>query len=409
MKSIPIVDINNVSKKYCKSLKRSMIYGFFDISRNIFGIRTKSEKLRKKEFWALDNIDLKLGTGDILGIIGANGSGKSTLLKLLNGIFWPDKGQITIRGRVGALIEVGAGFHPLLSGRENIFLNGAILGMSKKEVENKFDDIVKFAEIGDFLDTPVKHYSSGMFVRLGFSVAAHCDPEILLIDEILSVGDLNFQLKCRKKIKEMREKRTTIILVSHNMHTINYLCDNTLVLNHGKKIFYGETNEAIDLYKESQNKKANVEKVKNDKKAIRITDFSVMDNKSETRDWFRTGDYIKFNVSVFFKRELKNFIANISIYDEFGNVVTGIRNDHDRENSGILIGRGEIDLEIEKLNLLPGFYKINVNIIDPDGFTILDRIEGVRTIRISGGKEVNGVAYFPHQWTFKSSEEQKDK
>jgi len=187
------IKVESVSKKYFKSPKRSMLYGVKDIARNTFGLSSHSDELRKDEFWAVDEVSFEVKKGETLGMIGPNGSGKTTMLKMLNGIFWPDKGKIAVKGRVGALIEVGAGFHPLLTGRENVYINAAILGMTKKETDKKFDDIIKFADIGDFLDVPVKHYSSGMFVCLGFAVAVHCEPEILLVDEVLAVGDLHLQ------------------------------------------------------------------------------------------------------------------------------------------------------------------------------------------------------------------------
>ncbi len=242
------IKVDRVSKKYSKSLKRSMLYGVKDIARNTFGLSSHSDKLRKNEFWAVDNISFEVKKGETLGIIGPNGSGKTTLLKLLNGIFWPDKGKITVRGKVGALIEVGAGFHPLLTGRENIYINAAILGMTKKEVDEKFDDIVEFADIGDFLDAPVKHYSSGMFVRLGFSVAVHCEPDILLVDEVLAVGDKGFQNKCFNKIGELKKNGTTTILVSHNMHTISTFTEKVIFLNNGKAKYFKTVAEGIKEY-----------------------------------------------------------------------------------------------------------------------------------------------------------------
>ena len=242
------VRVEGVSKKYCKSLKRSMLYGIKDIARNTIGLSSHSDKLRKNEFWALDDISFEVKKGETLGIIGSNGSGKTTLLKLLNGIFWPDKGKITVKGKVGALIEVGAGFHPLLTGRENIYINAAILGMTKKEVDKKFDDIVEFADIGDFLDVPVKHYSSGMFVRLGFAVAVHCEPDILLVDEVLAVGDEGFQNKCFNKIGELRKNGTTTILVSHNMHIISTFTEKAIFLNIGKSKYFRNVAEAIKKY-----------------------------------------------------------------------------------------------------------------------------------------------------------------
>ena len=188
-----VIKVENVSKKYCRSLKHTMMYGMQDIARNSIGLKSCSDTLREGEFWALNDVSFEVKKGETLGIVGANGSGKSTLLKLLNGIFMPDKGRIEINGRVGALIEVGAGFHPMLTGRENIYVNGAILGMSKKEIDKKFDEIVDFADIGDFIDSPVKHYSSGMYVRLGFAIASHADLDILMVDEVLAVGDFRFK------------------------------------------------------------------------------------------------------------------------------------------------------------------------------------------------------------------------
>ncbi len=244
------IKVENVSKKYCKSLKRSMLYGVQDIGRNMVGLSSRSEKLRKKEFWAVDDVSFEVRKGETLGIIGPNGSGKTTLLKMLNGIFWPDKGKISVRGRVGALIEIGAGFHPLLTGRENIYINAAILGMTKKEVDKKFDDIVVFADIGDFLDTPVKFYSSGMFVRLGFAVAVHCEPDILLVDEVLAVGDMNFQNKCFNKIGDLKKNGTAILLVSHNMHIISTFGQTVILLNNGKAKYFDSVAAGIKEYTE---------------------------------------------------------------------------------------------------------------------------------------------------------------
>lgn len=243
-----VIKVEYVSKKYCKSLKASMRYGIMDIGRNMFGLSSHSEKLKKGEFWALDNVSFDVKRGETLGIIGANGSGKTTLLKLLNGIFWPDKGRIAIKGKVGVLIEVGAGFHPLLTGRENIYINSAILGMKKKEVDKKFDAIVEFSDIGDFLDTPVKYYSSGMLVKLGFTVAVHSEPDILLIDEVLAVGDIQFQVKCFSKMKEFKEKGKTMILVTHDMGAVQKHTERTILLHRGSLCDIGTPKNAVNKY-----------------------------------------------------------------------------------------------------------------------------------------------------------------
>jgi lipopolysaccharide transport system ATP-binding protein len=243
-----VISVENVSKKYCKSLKKSMYYGAMDIGRNMLGLSSRSESLRKDEFWALNDISFEVKKGETLGIIGPNGSGKTTMLKLLNGIFWPDKGKITVKGRVGALIELGAGFHPMLTGRENVYINAAILGMKKGEVDKQFDSIVEFAGVGDFIDSPVKYYSSGMYVRLGFAVAVHSEPRILLVDEVLAVGDEGFQRNCFNKIGELKKGHVATVFVSHNMHLISAFTDKAILLNHGEGRYFDNVGDGIREY-----------------------------------------------------------------------------------------------------------------------------------------------------------------
>lgn len=242
-----VLSAKNVSKKFCMNLRRSMIYGIADLSKNLFGLKPDSTKLKKNEFWALDGINFELRRGEALGLIGINGSGKTTLLRLLSGIFPPDRGEILIQGKIGALIAVGAGFHPHMTGRENIFLNGAILGMSKKNILRHFDSIVDFAGIDDFLDAPVSTYSSGMHVRLGFAIATAINPDILLIDEILAVGDSNFRMKCFKRIGDIMDK-CAVIFVSHDITQLSRICNKIMVLDKGKNIYSGETQEGLDRY-----------------------------------------------------------------------------------------------------------------------------------------------------------------
>lgn len=209
---------------------------------------------KKRELWALKDINFDVKDGETLGIIGHNGAGKSTLLKILSRITKPTSGQIEIRGRVGSLLEVGTGFHNELSGRENIYLNGAILGMNRAEIEEKFDEIVAFSEVEKFLDTPVKHYSSGMYMRLAFSVAAHLDPEVLIVDEVLAVGDLAFQKKCLNKMRDFSETGRTVLFVSHDMQSISRLCKRVIWLKGGNVIADGETNEVIGKYLHEQSR-----------------------------------------------------------------------------------------------------------------------------------------------------------
>ncbi|MEJ5376955.1 MAG: ABC transporter ATP-binding protein [bacterium] len=214
--------------------------------------RAKSPRLRRRQeeewFWALRDVGFEVRRGEVIGIIGRNGAGKSTLLKILSRIIEPTEGRVVIHGRVGSLLEVGTGFHPELTGRENIYLNGAILGMKKAEIERKFDEIVAFAEIEKFIDTPVKRYSSGMYVRLAFAVAAHLEPEILLVDEVLAVGDAAFQKKCLGKMGDVAKEGRTVLFVSHNMSAVQHLCERGLVLENGKLVFSGAGSEAVEKY-----------------------------------------------------------------------------------------------------------------------------------------------------------------
>jgi ABC-type polysaccharide/polyol phosphate transport system ATPase subunit len=211
----------------------------------------RGKKSVHEDFWALKDVSFEVPHGTTFGLIGKNGSGKSTLLKCLAKILWPEEGSITARGKQASLLEVGSGFHPELSGRENVFLNGSILGMSRKEIARKFDEIVSFSGVGHFIDQPVKNYSSGMYVRLGFSVAVAVTPDILVVDEVLAVGDATFQKRCRTKFKEMKEEGRTVILVSHSMSTVKDMCDEVAWLNEGQLKMIGKTNDVVSAYNET--------------------------------------------------------------------------------------------------------------------------------------------------------------
>ncbi len=237
-----------LSKKFGLTLRQSMAYGLKDtVSRLVRG-RTPSNELRPGEFWALKDVSFELQPGESLGLVGVNGSGKTTLLRILNGIFSPDQGLVTIRGRVGALIALGAGFAPLLTGRENVYVNGALLGFSKRDIDDRLEEILAFADLGSFIDAPVKHYSSGMFVRLGFAVSAMCQPDILLIDEVLAVGDLNFQKKCYDYLHRLKQRGTSIILVSHSVGAIWAMCDKGLLLHEGRVAVAGSVQDVLRAY-----------------------------------------------------------------------------------------------------------------------------------------------------------------
>ena len=241
----PIIEVKNLGKKYTIRHDKGSYLTLRDTAANLF----KKNRTKKEVFWALRDVSFSVRPGEVIGIVGKNGAGKSTLLKILSQITPPSTGEIVLRGTVGSLLEVGTGFHPELTGRENIFLNGAILGMSRKEIAAKFDQIVAFAGIEKFLDTPVKRYSSGMYVRLAFSVAAHMEQDILIIDEVLAVGDAEFQKKCLGKMEEVTSKAgRTILFVSHNLDAVRRICQKTIWINDGQVVAYGETTDVLMQY-----------------------------------------------------------------------------------------------------------------------------------------------------------------
>jgi lipopolysaccharide transport system ATP-binding protein len=299
--------------------------------------------------------------GETLGLIGPNGSGKTTLLKMLNGIFWPDKGKISINGRVGALIEVGAGFHPMLTGRENVYINAAILGMTKEEVDEKFDDIVEFADIGDFLDTPVKFYSSGMYVKLGFAVAVHCEPDILLVDEVLAVGDVGFRSKCYNAIYNLT-KNTAVIIVSHAMPQISRLCSKTIVMHHGDVKFYSNNvPKAIEEYlglfdsAESRIMEFGDSKITNIKLSARsIDDYYEIE--------FGNDLTIQFDASI--EHRSKELEVNVTILSHGLEVVAQCNSKYNNIGIVNLYQQTHFSVKIPNLNLNPGSYYISLSIVD---------------------------------------------
>jgi lipopolysaccharide transport system ATP-binding protein len=245
-----MVRVDAVSKKFTSSLRRSLAYGLVDLGRNLVGVRSPTDRLRRGEFWAVDTVSFALRRGESVGIVGSNGAGKTTLLRLLAGIYPPDRGTVRVRGRVSALIAIGTGFHPHLSGRENIYLNGALLGLTQGEIDERLDDITAFAELGDFLDSPVSLYSSGMTARLGFAVSTALDPDILLLDEVLATGDIAFRQRCFRRLDEIRN-RSTLILVTHMPAHIQRVCDRVIWLEHGSVQADGPTDAVLDGYSEA--------------------------------------------------------------------------------------------------------------------------------------------------------------
>lgn len=228
-----LIRVEGLSKKFCRDLRTSLRYGVADLGREVLG-KPRSRELRDKEFWAVQDISFEVRRGEVLGLLGHNGAGKTTLLRILNGLIKPDHGRVELRGRVGALIALGAGFNPILTGRENVYINAAVLGMGKDEVDSRIDEIIEFAEIGEFIDTPVRNYSSGMNVRLGFSVAAKLiKPDVLFLDEVLAVGDIGFTIKCLNTVRSLAAE-AAVVLVSHSMPHVAAFCSRAIVMDHGR-------------------------------------------------------------------------------------------------------------------------------------------------------------------------------
>lgn len=401
-----IIKVEHASKKFCKDLKDSMVYGMVDIGRNLVGLNSCTDKLRKNEFWAVSDVSFEVQRGETLGIIGPNGSGKTTMLKMINGIFWPDKGKITIRGKVGALIAVGAGFHPLLSGWENIYINGAILGMSKKEIDKKFDAIVDFADIGDFLDSPVKHYSSGMHVRLGFAIAVHSESDILLIDEVLSVGDIKFQAKCMDKMKEIKKRGMTMIFISHNLNSVQLLCDRALYLNKGIVQYTGSTIDVLNEFKKDvlKGKEDTLSEVRYGSKEVEITKIEFLNGSDVNTNAFRRGEPLKIRIVFEAKKNVENPHFSIKFITQDGvEVSAASTRDHcvhiDKVN-----GCGEIIYRIDSLPFNVGKYWITIGCWHSMGHVAYDHHDKMYQILIEDGvingriRERFGLVHIPAHW-----------
>ena len=314
-----------------------------------------------EEFWALKDVSFEIKQGDRVGIIGRNGAGKSTLLKILSRITEPTTGRVSINGRIASLLEVGTGFHPELTGRENIYLNGAILGMSKVEIKKKFDEIVAFAEVEKFLDTPVKRYSSGMYVRLAFAVAAHLEPEILVIDEVLAVGDIQFQKKCLGKMEDVSKEGRTVLFVSHNMATINALCEKIIWLSHGHVEMEGKAEQITSKYllHGVDNLGEVVIDNNNLDKSFWFKRLSLLNQEGNVTSVFDIKEPIKINLEYYVTQCINNFEISIRVYNSSGIPIFST----DRSSSlcsKIIAGNHISEVEINSLFLVAGSYTIDV-------------------------------------------------
>ena len=343
-----------------------------------------------EELWALRDVSFTVEQGEVLGIIGRNGAGKSTLLKILSRVTAPTSGMVKVKGRIASLLEVGTGFHPELTGRENIYLNGAILGMSKQEVTRKFDEIVAFAEVEKFIDTPVKRYSSGMYVRLAFAVAAHLEPEILVVDEVLAVGDTAFQKKCLGKMSDVAREGRTVLFVSHNMAGVESLCSKGIVFETGYMAFWGDIQEAISFYlKRSQETSLHQQGDRWVKKIV------LVDQDGNSRSIFKTGEPLKMVIEIdTLDREIRKPVVGLGIDTDMGLRLFTVGTYFSQDELLPIQGKVKILCEIDTPNLVPGEYFIKVGL--NDNFTILEERERVASFSIESG-DVFGNGRLPHK------------
>lgn len=405
-----VVEFDHVYKKFAMGEHHTTLRDFVAAGfGKLLGRGPKPDpmRLKQQEFWAVKDLSFRLKKGDSLGIIGPNGSGKSTTLKLLSGILRPEKGTYSVKGRLSALIEVGAGFHPDLTGRENVYLNGSILGMTRKEVHSKFADIVEFAGVEEFIDTPVKRYSSGMAVRLGFAVAAFIEPEVLLVDEVLAVGDTEFRNRCHNRMTQMLNKGVTMILVSHNLAEVRNLCDNTLMLFKGEKLVEGPTprvveeyhQRVVELVKVDQAKDAARDGVVKLESRVEITSVQFLDKAGLPTETLLTGDPMTIRINYNAKHRVERPQVSID-FDWAADDVLATSCDTLRDGvtlSPIALGKGYVDCKMGPVLMEPSVYSVNVRILDLDTDVLQGSSERNRFI-LNEQVPLYGLFGLPHKW-----------
>lgn len=363
--------------------------------RSLFGGLLKR---RTQEFWAVRNISFQVRRGEALGIIGPNGAGKSTILKLLSGITSPTTGEIVINGRLSALIEVGSGFHPELTGRENIYLSGSILGMRRREISRKLESIVDFARVRQFIDVPVKRYSSGMYVRLGFSIAAHLDPDILLLDEVLAVGDAAFQGKCFQRINELREKGTTILFISHDLGAVKSICERALLVQHGRITAEGIPSDVITEYQASGGNSA-----PNDwelSKEAEITAITLCDSTHKETEIFYTGGPIRILVEFVARQKLKDVALTVDLHTTNWGQYCHLTTEHANKQIDLEEGKSVIEFSCDELGLQPGIYRATAMIVHRSHLPGrgIDLALSHAAFHVESEKTVQGSFYMPSKW-----------
>ena len=386
-----LVKVEGLSKKFCKDLKTSLWYGVKDLMTGIGG-STNERMLRPKEFWAVKDINFELRRGECLGLIGHNGAGKSTLLKILNGLINPDAGKVTIKGRVGALIELGAGFNPILSGRENIYNNGAILGFTRQEIDQKLEEIIDFAEIREFIDMPVQHYSSGMKVRLGFAVAAQMEPDVLIIDEVLAVGDANFRAKCFNIIEEIL-KRCAVIIVSHSMPQIARICSDLILMKNGEILITDKNNtgKAIEGY---YNIVQSSEKKEIGSGLVKINSVAINDIEKQNIELeYYKPISIKIKLSSYSK-EILNVSLRITFFDVEQKPVAQISSINDSKQIVISQNKVELCIDLDNLLLNTGKYTVHIAIHEVKNKVLEGKI--LHIVRTALTFNVIGNTFYSH-------------
>jgi len=357
-----VVRVDDVTKQFTvrkdNSLKERIVHA---------GRRGRAHK---QEYTAVDGVSLEILAGTTVGLLGPNGSGKSTLLKLIGGIVSPTTGSVLTRGRMAALLELGAGFHPDLSGRENVFLNASIMGMSPAETAARFDEILEFSGIGDFIDTQVKFYSSGMFVRLAFAVAVHTDPDVLLVDEVLAVGDEAFQRKCMERIMRFRSEGRTIVLVSHSAAQVQELCDRGIVLKDGQMVFDGDVNDAVSALRDVlEGRRVGEAHSLDSGKPIEITRIEVLDTEGNTREVVPTGSRMLVRIHVHTERPIPRWDMGFSIDTPTGQMVLASNTERlEVDLPSLDAGDSSMEFTIESANFGPGQYFVNANVwpVEPE-------------------------------------------
>jgi lipopolysaccharide transport system ATP-binding protein len=403
----PVIEVEGVYKRFCRDLKRALYYGARGAVAELTGLRRPSKELRRGEFWALHDVNLRLHRGEALGLVGANGAGKSTLLRVLSGLIKPDAGRVTVRGRVAPLIALGAGFNPILTGRENIYTNMAILGLSRAQIDERFDDVVAFAEVAEALDAPVQTYSSGMAARLGFACAIHIEPDILLIDEVLAVGDSRFRMKCRRRLVELRDRGTSFIMVSHNAHSLLNVCESAVYLKRGEVVTAGPAEPVLQQYEEDLcfggDREGSSElhlppRPPAESFGVDIRSIRFRGPDGEPIDAPTTGEPAILCVEVEARRPLERGDLGVMIDAQAGEVdrVLSMSTNIDSVNISIGEGRSELRLSMPCCCLKPGRYSAKVTV--REGLDTFDRVDSFRFSVKAAGVISRSAFYQPRDW-----------